>query len=300
MRLYAVIINYWVYLPCMVALSIFCQLNESSVTKWDNEIQILVTCIPGTLTASYFPLCWNYPAGDSDVKQKWKNLHMRYESFPCACMSCSGRGGRPALTARAPAPHPGPLPVPEQSHLWPSSPEGGFLPPADSLPVCLIEEKHNPTVSPFLSLSFTLSCPQVCPRALLRTDPGPPSVRYLCEAQSFPVTVFRSVIWNVGVVMTTEKIGWTFSLQSFDVERSELRWADLVVLTGDFPNTEDSALCCRDSLMEKLWFCFLRAVDVSRGGWGLGKGGKRDDLKLDLKQFQNSKALLDFHSAVLA
>lgn len=51
-----------------------------------------------------------------------------YESLPCVSVSCSGRRGLPALTAKAPAPLPDLPPVHEQSHLWPSSPEGGFTP----------------------------------------------------------------------------------------------------------------------------------------------------------------------------
>lgn len=87
------------------------------------------------------------------------------------CISSSGRQGQPALTAKARAPHPGPPLALEQNHLWASSPEEGFLPPADPLPVCVIEEKHNPTVSASLP-----PLPRCCPRALPRTDLGPPSV----------------------------------------------------------------------------------------------------------------------------
>lgn len=92
--------------------------------------------------------------------------HMLNESLPCACVSCSGRPEQPALTARAPAPHPGFPLAPEKSYLRPRGPEGGFLPPADPLPVCVIKEKHNPSVSP-----LSLSVPGVLPRNNL----GPPS-----------------------------------------------------------------------------------------------------------------------------
>lgn len=72
-------------------------------------------------------------------------------------VSCSGRLGQPALTARAPALHPGPPPAPEQHRLRPSSSVGGPRPPDDPLPVCPTEEKHSPAaplpVSPCLSLS---------------------------------------------------------------------------------------------------------------------------------------------------
>lgn len=65
----------------------------------------------------------------------------------------------------------------------------------------------------------------------------------------------------------------------------------LVSSDGDFPDAEDSAVCCRDALIEKLGYRIL--LHVSSGSFTAedASGGRNRDLKLDLKQFQNSPAL---------
>lgn len=162
-------------------------------------------------------------------------MNMHHMNHCLVCVSCSGRRGQPVSTAKARAPHPGLLLVPEQSHLWPSSSDGGFLPPVDPLPVCLIEEKHNPTVS--LSLSLSPPFLKSSPRALPRTDLGPLSVSRLCEAHN----LFRFEMWV---------LPWPRAAPGCPQKRLAGRpvcrhlimswgWTDLCVLTEDFSNTQD-------------------------------------------------------------
>lgn len=117
------------------------------------------------------------------------------DSAPRVCVSCSGRRERPASTARAPAPHLGPPLVPELSHLWSSSlvgsrapPQHTHTPPADPHPVCVIEEKHNPSLPPSVSLYASLPL-KSGPRAPPRTGPG----RFVCSLKA------GQSMWNMDV-----------------------------------------------------------------------------------------------------
>lgn len=147
----------------------------------------------------------------------------------CVSVSCSGRRGRLALTAKAPALHPGPLLVPERGHLWPGTPEGGgFLPPADPLPVCPIEQNTTP-----LSLSVSPTVPppphspsppsKSRPRALPRTDPGPPSSQLVVLSAVF-LGVFR--VWNVGALRWTRAALVVLGRDWLDVQSADIsNWA---------------------------------------------------------------------------
>lgn len=85
-------------------------------------------------------------------------------------------------------------------------------------------------------------------------------------------------------------------MQSADTEPSELRRADSGVLTGDFLNTEDSTLHCRDVWWKKkekssVGYHSLKAVEVSqREAEDMASAEKEKTLR-DLKLFQNSTAV---------
>lgn len=90
-----------------------------------------------------------------------------------------------------------------------------------------------------------------------------------------------SSISNVGVLMARSHLA---DMQSADTEPSELRRADSGVLTGDFLNTEDSTLHCRDVWWKKIKKLSRISLLESSGGftegsWGHGLSRKGEDLK---------------------
>lgn len=160
---------------------------------------------------------------------------MSDESLPVS-VSCSGRRGQPASTAKAPAPHPGPLLAPEQSHLWHTQqPRRGF-PLSCWSTSCLSDwgEKQPHCLS--LSLSLTLSVlPPFLESSPRAPDPGPPSVSRLVvwsavfSGSSFRVTDLKSGCRDDQSCppLSSEEIYWTASLQTFNIELSRLCWMDM-------------------------------------------------------------------------